>query len=376
MIPTRQFGAELHRLGFAFYTGVPCSYLKDLINYAINDCEYVGAANEGDAVAIAVGAYLGGKKPVVLMQNSGLGNAVSPLTSLLYPFQVPLLGFISLRGEPGVPDEPQHELMGQITPQMLELMQVEWKYLSSDIIEAEKQLLQAVHVIEQNRPFFFVVRKGTFEQEELRKQDHIVTANQTIQVKHKSDQLPSRYEALSLLHARRDSHTVYLATTGKTGRELYDIADHAGNFYMVGSMGCISPFGLGLALTQKKKDIIVIDGDGSLLMRMGVLATIGCYGPSNLLHILLDNNAHDSTGGQKTVSHNLDFVQIAAASGYARSIYVHHLSELEDALREWKAAKKLTFLHMKIAAGSKDQLGRPHIRPFEVKERLVEFLSQ
>ncbi|AKG35037.1 phosphonopyruvate decarboxylase [Paenibacillus durus] len=376
MIPTGQFGAELHRLGFHFYTGVPCSYLKNLINYAINDCEYIGAANEGDAVAIAAGAYLGGKKPVVLMQNSGLGNAVSPLTSLLYPFRIPLLGFVSLRGEPGVPDEPQHELMGQITPQMLELMQVEWQYLSSEMAEAKQQLLQAVRVTEQNRPFFFVVRKGTFEPEELRSQTPLLAANQTVRVKHKRDQLPTRYEALSLLHAQRDSHTVYLATTGKTGRELYDIADHAGNFYMVGSMGCISSFGLGLALTQTKKDIVAIDGDGSLLMRMGALSTIGCYGPSNLLHILLDNNAHDSTGGQKTVSHNLDFVKIAAASGYAHSIYVHQLSELEAVLSEWKEAKKLTFLHMRIAAGSKEPLGRPHIRPFEVKERLVEFLGK
>jgi phosphonopyruvate decarboxylase len=188
--------------------------------------------------------------------------------------------------------------------------------------------------------------------------------------------LPARYEALSIVHKVKDRNTVLLATTGKTGRELYEIADDPGHFYMVGSMGCISPLGLGLAITRPKQDIIVIDGDGSLLMRMGAMSTLGQYGPPNLLHLVLDNNAHDSTGGQKTVSHNLDFVKIAAACGYTNAIYVHDLNELEAALHEWKATKGLTFLHMRIAVGSLDQLGRPHIKPYEVKERLRKFLNE
>ena len=134
MISTAIFGAELKALGFEFFSGVPCSYLKNLINFAINDCEYVMATNEGEAVAIASGATLGGKKAVVLMQNSGLTNATSPLTSLTYPFQIPLLGFVSLRGEPGFPDEPQHELMGQITAEMLSVMKIKWEYLASRFI--------------------------------------------------------------------------------------------------------------------------------------------------------------------------------------------------------------------------------------------------
>src|SRR6476619_6128723 len=133
MLNTNKFGNELKRLGFDFYSGVPCSFLKNLINYSINECEYIAAVNEGDAIAIATGAHLGGRKPVVLMQNSGLTNAVSPLTSLNYPFQIPVLGFVSLRGEPGLHDEPQHELMGQITTQLLDLMQIKWQYLSSNI---------------------------------------------------------------------------------------------------------------------------------------------------------------------------------------------------------------------------------------------------
>jgi phosphonopyruvate decarboxylase len=376
MINTREFGEELKKLGFAFFSGVPCSFLKSLINYAINECEYVAAANEGDAVAIASGAYIGGRKSVVLMQNSGLTNAVSPLTSLNYPFRIPLLGFVSLRGESGVPDEPQHELMGQITTQMLDLLQVQWQYLSTNLEQAKHQLIQANQHIDYNETFFFVVKKGTFNEEVLQKQKPSIHLNQ-IKMKHNAEnQMPMRHEALSVISALKDDKTVLLATTGKTGRELYEIEDADNNLYMVGSMGCISSFGLGLALTQSSKDIVVIDGDGSLLMRMGSLATNGYYNPPNLIHILLDNNAHDSTGGQSTVSHNLDFVDIAAACGYTKSLYVRSLEELKVSIEEWKKTKGLTFLYMKIAKNSREQLGRPKTKPHEVKERLRCFLNR
>lgn len=376
MIDTKLFGQEMKNLGFQLFSGVPCSFLKNLINYAINECEYVAAANEGDAVAIASGAYVGGKKSVVLMQNSGLTNAVSPLTSLTYPFRIPLLGFVSLRGEPGIPDEPQHELMGRITTGLLDLMQVEWQYLSNDLEEAKRQLVQADAHIANNRSFFFVVRKGTFEQEVLRKQQSSIHGNQLRTRRHAELQMPTRYEALTVINALKDSKTVQLATTGKTGRELYEIEDVDHNLYMVGSMGCISSFGLGMALAQSGMDIVVIDGDGSLLMRMGSLATNGYYHPPNMIHILLDNNAHESTGGQSTVSHNSDFVTIAASCGYTKSLYIHNLEQLEAALKEWKQTKGLTFLYMKISKSSKEQLGRPHMKPYEVKERLQRFLKQ
>lgn len=372
---TKMFGQELRKLGLTFFSGVPCSYLKSLINHAINQYDYVAAANEGDAVAIASAAYLGGKKSVVLMQNSGLTNAVSPLTSLIYPFRIPLLGFVSLRGEPGIPDEPQHELMGRITTQMLDLMNVEWQYLSKDLEEAVKQLNQANEHIAQNRPFFFVVKKGTFDVEPLKKQQNAIHTNQFIQRAHTDDQMPTRYEALAVINSMKDGDTVQLATTGKTGRELYEIEDANNNLYMVGSMGCIGSFGLGLALSQPDKHIVVIDGDGSLLMRMGSLATNGYYSPKNMIHILLDNNAHESTGGQSTVSHNVDFVNIAASCGYTNSIHVHSLEELKTYLLEWKETNGLTFLYMKISKHSKDQLARPSIKPFEVKERLQRFIQ-
>lgn len=371
---TKLLGEELKKLGFTFFSGVPCSFLKSLINYAINECDYVAAANEGDAVAIASGAYVGGKKSVVLMQNSGLTNAVSPLTSLNYPFHIPLLGFVSLRGEPGVSDEPQHELMGRITTQMLDMMDIEWQYLSKDLKVAKNQLIQANAQIARNRSFFFVVKKGTFDKEPLQKLQTSNHLNQIRQHGHADHPMPTRYDALSAINSMKDGNTVQIATTGKTGRELYEIEDAANNLYMVGSMGCISSFGLGLALSQPGKDIVVIDGDGSLLMRMGSLATNGYYHPPNMVHILLDNNAHESTGGQSTVSHNVDFIDIAASCGYAKSIYVHSLEELKASLQECKVNRGLTFLYLKISKYSKHQLARPHMKPHEVKERLQRFI--
>jgi phosphonopyruvate decarboxylase len=375
MLNTNQFGEQLKKLGFSFYSGVPCSFLKDLINYAINECDYVMAANEGDAVAICSGAALGGKKSVVLMQNSGLTNAVSPLTSLNYIFRLPVLGFVSLRGEPGIPDEPQHELMGTITYQMLELMKIPWQYLSENIEEALGQLEQANRHIENSETFFFVVKKDTFEKVALKEQKLVRTENL---IKSKSMQkniLPLRYDVLEKLNALKDKNTVLLATTGKTGRELYEIEDAPNYLYMVGSLGCISSLGLGLAQARPDKDVVVIDGDGSLLMRMGSMPTNAYYSPKNLLHILIDNNSHDSTGGQATISHNIDFVEVAASSGYVVSQMIDGLDELETAFNNWKKNKKLTFIHIKVAKGTRKEPGRPKVKPHEVKERLIRFIN-
>lgn len=376
MISTQQFGNELKRLGYDFYSGVPCSFLKYLINYAINECDYVMAANEGDAVAIASGAHLGGKKSVVLMQNSGLTNATSPLTSLNYTFQLPVLGFVSLRGETGLGDEPQHELMGQITEKMLKLMKVKWAYLSSDFAEAKKQLKKADRVISKKETFFFVVKKDTFDEVKLKEQK-LKTLQNKIKSKSKNElELPTRRETLKVLTEVSDRNTVLLATTGKTGRELFEVADKANHLYMVGSMGCISSLGLGLAMSKPDKKVIVIDGDGSLIMRLGALTTNAYYQPDNLLHIILDNNTHDSTGGQATVSHNIDFVDQAVSVCYPIGIKVNTLDEFAKEVVKWQLNGGLTFMHLKIAKGSTKELGRPTMKPHEVKSRLMNFIAE
>jgi phosphonopyruvate decarboxylase len=375
MIETKLFGDEMKALGFQFYSGVPCSFLKSLINYAINDCEYVMAANEGDAVAIASGAQLGGRKSVVLMQNSGLTNATSPLTSLNYTFKLPVLGFVSLRGEPGLKDEPQHELMGQITEKMLTLMEVQWAYLSEDMESALKQLQEANAAIESGKTFFFVVKKGTFGDVKLKDQK-LKPAQKSIVVRSTVDGAkPIRTQALKAISDLADSKTVLLATTGKTGRELFEVEDKPNNLYMVGSMGCISSFALGLAIARPDLQVIAIDGDGAAIMRLGALTTNGYYQPTNLLHILLDNNAHDSTGGQATVSHFIDFAAIAAAAGYPKAEDINTIDELSDSIKTWSKERGLKFIRLQISQGSPAELGRPTVKPFEVKDRLMKFIG-
>ena len=374
MLNTEHFGDLLKSYGYTFASGVPCSFLKYLINHAINDMDYVGAANEGDAVAISAGAYLSGRKSMVLMQNSGLTNAVSPLTSLNYPFRLPVLGFVSLRGEAGLNDEPQHELTGTVTDQMLDVCGVAHDILSSDMARATEQLIRANTIIEENRSFFFIVRKNTFSQVDLADRKPTAFGQGGLERSTASLQEMTRLSALEVISGLRDEKTVCLASTGKGGRELYEIGDVPNNLYMVGSMGCISSLGLGLARNRSDLRVVAIDGDGALLMRMGSLATNAYYGTANLLHILLDNNCHDSTGGQQTVSHNVDFPAIAHACGYPQSIEIHTLDELEDRIRAWKRDPVLTFMHVRVKKGSKPNLGRPAITPKAVKERLMGFI--
>lgn len=375
------FGEELKKRGFTIFSGVPCSFLKYLINYVVNEETYIMAANEGDAVAICAGAYLGGAKPVYLCQNSGLTNASSPLTSLNYIFQIPVLGFVSLRGEPGVKDEPQHELMGRITTDFLSLMEVEWEYLATDLPVAVQQLDTADAFFKKGKSFFFVVRKGTFAREGLKAEEMLVRpapaggASLKIEGQQRADALPSRIAVLEALVDLSDEKTVLLATTGVTGRELYEVKDRPNNFYMVGSMGCVSSLGLGLALTRPEQKVVAIDGDGSLLMRMGALATNAYHAPANLFHLLLDNNCHFSTGGQATVAHNVDFVALAAAAGFKNSYYLHDLADLERLWHAWKREPAPVFAYMKVAKGTKENLGRPGVKPYEVKERLMAFLA-
>jgi phosphonopyruvate decarboxylase len=392
MIETKRFGRLLKDYGFTVYSGVPCSYLKDLINFAVNECELIMAANEGDAVAICAGAQLGGMKSVFLCQNSGLTNATSPLTSLIYTFRIPILGIVSLRGEPGgKPDEPQHELMGQITTGFLDLMRIKWAFLSADQHAAENQLEEANASIDAGEPFFFVVKTDTFSKEALapdagkgvravgegarvvREDNWWASGRQSTSV---PSALPRRYEALSSIASLKSDNTVFLATTGFTGRELYELGDVENNFYMVGSMGCISSLGLGLAIARPDLRIVVIDGDGSMLMRMGASAVLAAYAPANVVHVLLDNNAHDSTGGQKTVSDRIDFIGFAESVGYGNAYAARDTAELATLIAKGFESRELTFVYLRIAGGTKDNLGRPGKKPPEIRERFMRFVDK
>jgi phosphonopyruvate decarboxylase len=363
MLDTAKFGAALKARGYGFYSGVPCSFLKDLINYAINECEYVMAANEGDAVAICAGARAAGRKSIALMQNSGLTNAVSPLTSLNPIFRIPVLGFVSLRGEPGLADEPQHEILGTATGDLLDAMRVKWAYLPAEADAAEAALKSADAAVEAGETFFFVVKKGCFDKVALRTKAAEDAA------------LPTRGSMLAAIRGAARSDAALIATTGFTGRELYELGDDARNFYMVGSLGCASSFGLGICLAKPERPVVVLDGDGAMLMRTGALATNAAYAKGSMLHVLLDNAAHESTGGQSTVSGSVDWPAAARAFGYEKVIVASDAASAKAAVEEWNRAGGLTFLYARIKQGAPEKLGRPKTKPYEVSQRLSSFLE-
>jgi len=373
MIQADSFIGAAGARGFSLYTGVPCSYLTPFINHVIDSPQlrYVAAANEGDAVAIAAGAVLGGQRAVCMFQNSGLGNAVNPLTSLTYVFRIPMLLITTLRGEPGGPtDEPQHALMGAITGRMLELMEIPWEYFPRDPEAVEGVLDRAAAQMEHtNRPFALVMRKGAVSPRSLETSPRNM---ETFDARSAGAQRPATTGRSGLLQAIQQSvgdSDLILATTGYSGRELWALADRPSQFYMVGSMGCLSSIGLGLALSQPRRRVVVIDGDGAMLMRMGALGTIGHERPTNLVHVLLDNEMHESTGGQSTVSHSVDCCAVAAACGYPRVRRGTTAEEMKRFLAEAECGP--SFLHFKVKPGVPEGLPRPTIGPADVARRFV-----
>lgn len=372
-----EFVTELTACGFGLGSGVPCSWLSNFTNALLNqpDFRYVMAAQEGDAVAIAAGAELAGGRALVTLQGSGLTNAGSPLTSFQYPFRRGILLFVSWRGEPGVPDEPQHELMGEITLEQLRLWRIPHEILSTDATVVREQLGRAVTALDRGTSFALVVKRGTFADVGLMPTPEAPRRSVSeVQCSGNVDALPTRREALAALVPCRERGSILLATTGYTGRELFELGDAANQLYMVGSMGCVSSLALGLALAQPRQRVIAIDGDGALLMRLGSLATNAWQAPQNMLHVLLDNGCHESTGGQPTASSVLDFPALAAAAGYPHVIYAADLTEFDQALEHWHRQQQLTFLYMRTRAVPLGNLARPAVKPAEVAQRLRQYI--
>ncbi|GAA4330760.1 phosphonopyruvate decarboxylase [Pigmentiphaga soli] len=380
MIEAAQFIEAARARGFEWYAGVPCSYLTPFINYVLQDptLNYVSAANEGDAVALVAGAVLAGRRGVAMMQNSGLGNAVSPLTSLAWTFRLPQLLIVTWRGQPGTVDEPQHQLMGPITPAMLETMEIPWELFPTEADAVAGALDRAVgHMDRTGRPYALVMQKGSVAPYPLREQAPRATPHPQPLSRLRgvpAGELPARQQALQRVLARTEpGSTVVMASTGYCGRELYALDDRPNHLYMVGAMGCVTATALGLALARPDLTVVALDGDGAALMRMGVFSTVGAYGPPNLLHLLLDNGAHDSTGGQMTVSRNVSFAAVAAACGYGAAIEGDGLDVI-DALFDG-AAPGPRFARLLTRPGTPDGLPRPSVTPPEVKLRLMRHIG-
>jgi len=379
MIDSELFIQEAKNFGFTTYAGVPCSFLKSFINYIddSNEIDYIPAANEGDAIAIAAGVYLGGEYSVVMLQNSGLGNAINPITSLLQTFEIPVLIVVTLRGDPSAsPDEPQHRLMGEITTDLLDLMKIPWSWFPTENSNI-KQALETVtsSIMRQGISHALVMKKGSVNPYQM-----VPNSDQTLKNKktnYESSSRPPGLKREKVLRTIVDSTgtgDLIIATTGYTGRELYSVADRPNHFYMVGSMGCAVSIGLGLAKIKTKARVIVVDGDGALLMRLGAITSLCNENPNNLIHILLDNNEYESTGSQKTVSNIVNFPQIASASGYSHVVNATSLSDLGQYLSSQE--NKLSFIYIPIESGFENSLPRPTITPPQVVSRFKKHIQE
>ncbi|HLD14990.1 MAG TPA: phosphonopyruvate decarboxylase [Candidatus Nanoarchaeia archaeon] len=366
-----EFYDILKSKGFDFYTGVPCSFFKGAINKILSDddSKYIAAANEGAAVALAGGAYLAGKNPVVMIQESGLGNTINPLTSLSLIYRLPFLMLISGRGY-RIKDEPQHQIMGARLHEVLsaisarkdQITAVEAKKdftirsldMPEDRFWLEKALDSYLGIeFKDGSPKAYIVKKGAIGEYELKKRD-VKNTKELPEFKQKMGEvILSRFQALEEIVNELEGNEAVISTTGKISRELFTINDQPNNFYMQGSMGHASAIGLGVALNTKKK-VYVLDGDGALIMHLGSLSTIGHYAPENLVHICLDNEAYGSTGSQATTSSTTALDLAALACGYKEVHRVYSKESLKETMQEIKNKKGPIFVLVKTNQKEKE----------------------
>jgi phosphonopyruvate decarboxylase len=369
MIKPEDMYLALKNRGVELFAGVPDSLLKNFCAYVDDNCnssEHIITANEGNAIALASGFHLStGKVAVVYMQNSGLGNAINPLTSLTDPevYKIPLLMMIGWRGEPGVKDEPQHIKQGRITPAQLELLEIPYWVLDADS-DYEKVLSEVFEKLNtHNAPVALLVRKNTY-------------ANYKIKDKPKQKSILKREEVLRKLLMLINPDDLLVSTTGLTSRELFELRverdELQRDFLTVGAMGHTASIALGVALGNPNKHVICIDGDGSVLMHLGAMPIIGSLKPPNFLHILLNNGAHESVGGQPTVAENIDFSATSRAFGYQAYYLATNVEELEQCWNNINKQQGPVLLEVRICTGFRDNLARPTSTPEENKKAFMD----
>lgn len=370
MIETAAFFDTLKAQGIDFFVGVPDSLLKDFCAYVADHTsaqDHVIAANEGNAMAMAAGHYLGtGRPALVYLQNSGLGNTVNPLMSLNDPevYGLPALLMIGWRGEPGVKDEPQHIKQGRITPVMLDVMEIPWHTLDADTPDPAALVAKAMEQMRQTGgPVAVLVRKAAFAPYELQQ-----TATNPYPL--------VREQAIERVVQRLQPQDLVVATTGMAARELYEYRVKRGegagsDFLTVGAMGHAASIALGLARTQAQRRVVCLDGDGAVLMHMGGLAVIGQSQQRNFLHVVLNNGAHDSVGGQSTCALAIHIAAIAKACGYPQVRVADTPEAIDAALAELLDTPGPCLLEIRINKGARKDLGRPKSTPADNRNALM-----
>lgn len=372
MITPQFFIEKLQSEGVDFFTGVPDSLLKNVCAYItdhLDECHNIIAANEGGAVALAAGYHLAtGKVGCVYMQNSGEGNAVNPLASLTdrEVYHIPLLLLIGWRGRPGVHDEPQHVKQGKVTTGLLNVMGINYDVLSKEEDKAAVQIEKAMRSIRETGDVYaIVVEKDTFD-------------SYTLQNVVRNEYTMNREEAIRTVAASIPKDAVIVSTTGMISRELFEYRTamgqgHERDFLTVGSMGHASMIALGIALQHPERKVYCFDGDGASIMHMGNMAIVGSKRPENYVHVVFNNGAHDSVGGQPTVGHEIDLVEIAYAMHYEHAVCVWTPEQLRSALDDM-LTDGLQLIEVRVKKGNRKDLGRPTTTPIENKEALMKFL--
>ena len=373
MIRPEFFIEALREKGIDCFAGVPDSLLKNICAYITDHFDAahnIIAANEGAAVGLAAGHYLATGQPAcVYMQNSGEGNIINPLASLTDQevYNIPLLLLIGWRGRPGVHDEPQHVKQGKVTTGLLNVMGVNYEVLSKEEDKAAKQIEKAAKALANKEVFALVIEKDTFEDYKL----------QNVEV---NDLTMSREEAIQTVAAALGEKDCIVSTTGMISRELFEYRaamnqGHERDFLTVGSMGHASQIALGIAMAKTDRKVWCFDGDGAAIMHMGSMAIVANKAPKNYVHVVFNNGAHDSVGGQPTVGLKIDLPAVAKAVGYKATYSVDNKAELESVLARVNSFESPTFLEIKVKKGNRKDLGRPTTTPIQNKEALMDFLK-
>ena len=374
MIKPEFFIEALREKGIDCFAGVPDSLLKNICAYITDHFDAahnIIAANEGAAVGLAAGHYLATGQPAcVYMQNSGEGNIINPLASLTDQevYNIPVLLLIGWRGRPGVHDEPQHVKQGKVTTGLLNVMGVNYEVLSMEEDKAAKQIEKAAKALANKEVFALVIEKDTFEDYKL----------QNVEV---NDLTMSREEAIHTVAAALGEKDCIVSTTGMISRELFEYRaamnqGHERDFLTVGSMGHASQIALGIALAQPDRRVWCFDGDGAAIMHMGNMAIVANKAPKNYVHVVFNNGAHDSVGGQPTVGLKIDLPAVAKAVGYKATYSVDGKAELESILAKVNSFESPVLLEIKVKKGNRKDLGRPTTTPIQNKEALMKFLSE
>lgn len=363
-------------IGADFYTGVPDSQLKALCNYLMNTYgidakHHVIAANEGSAAALAAGYHLAtGKVPVVYMQNSGEGNIINPVASLLNDkvYAIPMIFIVGWRGEPGIHDEPQHIYQGEVTIKLLEDMDIKPFIIGKETTEEEvRQAMEEFRtLLAAGKNVAFVIRKGALSYDE--------------KVVYKNDNTMVREEIIRHI-VQVSGEDPIVSTTGKASRELFEIREangqsHQYDFLTVGSMGHSSSIALGVAVNKPDTKVWCIDGDGAVLMHMGAMAVLGANHPDNMVHVVINNSAHETVGGMPTVAGSIDLVAAAKACGYPNAVCVDSFEALDRELQQAKERKELSLIEVKCSIGAREDLGRPTTTALENKQNFMEYLKE